>query len=162
MEGVTLKTPLGKILIVESDGRVKRLVLNADPKLDLLPTTPFQRQLVDLFERYFDGEPVDFSKIPTTRQAKYSEIYEVLQKEVRYGDIVTYAELAELAGLSRRHARVIGNAMAANQIPIIVPCHRVIRSDGRIGNYSGGVKWKIYLLELEGHKIQSGRILKRT
>jgi methylated-DNA-[protein]-cysteine S-methyltransferase len=65
------------------------------------------------------------------------------------GETVSYGELAERAGYPRA-ARAVGNAMAANPIPIVVPCHRVIRSDGTMGNYGNDPAWKPRLLVHEG------------
>ncbi len=61
---------------------------------------------------------------------------------------LSYGTLAELAGYPRA-ARAVGNAMAANPIPIVVPCHRVVRADGSLGNYGSDPAWKPRLLEHE-------------
>ena len=65
------------------------------------------------------------------------------------GETVSYAELAEIAGYPRA-ARAVGNAMAGNPIPVVVPCHRVIRSDGTMGRYGNDPRWKERLLVHEG------------
>lgn len=71
-------------------------------------------------------------------------------RRIPYGKTVTYAELAAMAG-SPRASRAVGNCMAGNQVPIVVPCHRVVRSDGQLGNYSapGGPAAKNRLLQME-------------
>jgi methylated-DNA-[protein]-cysteine S-methyltransferase len=69
--------------------------------------------------------------------------------EIPYGGVLSYAEVAADAGSPRAH-RAAGNALGANPIPIVVPCHRVVRSGGVIGNYGGGPERKRFLLELEG------------
>lgn len=72
------------------------------------------------------------------------------------GSVGTYGGLAESRG---RAARAAGNALAANPFPLIVPCHRVIRSDGRIGGFTGGQQMKRMLLELEGIRFDdAGRL----
>jgi methylated-DNA-[protein]-cysteine S-methyltransferase len=75
-------------------------------------------------------------------------VYEALLS-IPPGETVSYGELAELAGYPRA-ARAVGNTMAANPIPIVVPCHRVIRSDGSMGNYGNDPAWKPRLLVHEG------------
>ena len=65
------------------------------------------------------------------------------------GVVVTYGELAAAAGRPRA-ARAVGSAMAENPIPIVVPCHRVVRSDGSLGRYGDDERWKRLLLTLEG------------
>jgi methylated-DNA-[protein]-cysteine S-methyltransferase len=63
--------------------------------------------------------------------------------------VLSYAEVAAEAG-SPRGSRAAGNALGANPIPIVVPCHRVLRSGGALGGYGGGLERKQFLLELEG------------
>lgn len=65
------------------------------------------------------------------------------------GEVVPYAELARRIGRPRA-ARAVGNALGRNPVAIVVPCHRVVRTDGSLGGYGGGVEWKERLLEMEG------------
>ena len=67
---------------------------------------------------------------------------------IPYGDTITYANLAEQCGCPRA-ARAVGNAMRKNSVPIVVPCHRVLKSDGGIGGWSGKPGWKERLLAME-------------
>jgi methylated-DNA-[protein]-cysteine S-methyltransferase len=88
----------------------------------------------------------------------YNEVLETLAREVHWGEVVTYGELAALSGKPRA-ARAVGAAMAANPIPFVIPCHRVARSAGNgrrsLGGYGGGhdeesLFIKRILLEREG------------
>ena len=72
-----------------------------------------------------------------------------LAVDVEYGRTTSYAGLAALTG-SPRAVRAVGTACATNPIPVVVPCHRVVRSDGTMGRYRGGEEAKHALLELEG------------
>lgn len=74
------------------------------------------------------------------------------------GETMTYGKVAEIAGNSMA-ARAVGNILNKNKNLIIVPCHRVVRSDGRVGGYAGGTKKKIKLLKSEGLEIKSGKII---
>jgi methylated-DNA-[protein]-cysteine S-methyltransferase len=78
--------------------------------------------------------------------------------EVPKGKITTYGELAKAIGL-KNGQRVIGKIMNKNPYPVIVPCHRVIKSDGKIGGYAWGEKVKAKMLLNEGIKIKNGKIL---
>lgn len=80
----------------------------------------------------------------------HRKVYQALCK-VPAGKTITYAELAKRAG-SPGAARAVGTAMAKNPWPIIIPCHRVVAGNGKLGGYSGrgGVATKVALLELEG------------
>ena len=80
-------------------------------------------------------------------------------KQIPKGKLMTYGEIAkELTG-SVRAARAVGQAVAANPYPVVVPCHRVVRSDGDIGGYSSGVEKKIRLLSAEGVEIKGRKVL---
>ena len=78
--------------------------------------------------------------------------------EVPKGKVTTYGELAKAIGL-KNGQRVIGRIMSKNPYPVIVPCHRVIKSDGKIGGYAWGEKVKAKMLSNEGIKIKNGKIL---
>jgi len=88
----------------------------------------------------------------------YEKVYEKLKKVPR-GRVVTYKELA--ISLNSKAYRAVGTAMRKNKDPKNIPCHRVVKNNGEIGNFSGkgGVKAKIRLLEKEGVKIKNNRII---
>lgn len=71
------------------------------------------------------------------------------------GETVSYGELAEKAGYPRA-ARAVGNAMAANPVPVVIPCHRVVRGDGSLGNYGNDRRWKPLLLRHEARYTTEG------
>ncbi|MEO0074265.1 MAG: MGMT family protein [candidate division WOR-3 bacterium] len=81
--------------------------------------------------------------------------------QVGPGRIATYRELAERVG-SPYAARAVGQALAANPFPLVVPCHRVIRSDMRLGGFTGGLHMKRRLLQIEGWRIASGNVVSRS
>jgi methylated-DNA-[protein]-cysteine S-methyltransferase len=73
---------------------------------------------------------------------------------IEYGEVSTYARVAERAG-SARATRAAGNALGANPMPVVVPCHRVVRTGGGLGGYGGGLERKEFLLRLEGAQPES-------
>ena len=83
-------------------------------------------------------------------------VYKKLLK-VPPGMVTTYGELAKAVGL-KNGQRVIGRIMNKNPYPVIVPCHRVIKSNGQIGGYAWGEKIKTNMLSKEGMKIKNGKI----
>ncbi|MEW6201052.1 MAG: methylated-DNA--[protein]-cysteine S-methyltransferase [bacterium] len=98
---------------------------------------------------YFSGNTVKFN-IPFDL-AEYSSFYRRVWSVVAgipYGKTASYGEIARRVGVPGG-ARAVGMAMAANPLPVLVPCHRVVRSDGSLGGYSRGLRWKKRLLELE-------------
>ena len=128
--------------------QIARLEFAAVPHV---PRTPAAQQLSSLLARYFAGERIDFSHVPLVASqgtAFQRRVWQAM-RAIPYGETRTYAELAAHIGQPRA-VRAVGNAAAANPVVIIVPCHRVIRSDGTIGNYGGGQARKRHLLALEG------------
>ena len=81
------------------------------------------------------------------------KVYEIVRK-IPKGKVLSYSEVAKLAGFSRAY-RAVGNTLNKNQTPKIIPCHRVIKSNGKIGGYKEGIKKKIALLKKEGIMINS-------
>ena len=77
--------------------------------------------------------------------------------EIPYGQVKTYGEIAEKLGKPGA-ARAVGGALGRNPMPIVIPCHRVVGSGGRLVGYTGGLTTKAFLLGLEGHAIEDGRI----
>ena len=69
-----------------------------------------------------------------------SQVWKTLATQVAFGKRVSYKELAILAGYQAKSARAVGTAMRTNPVSILVPCHRVVKADGKLGNYSGGNK----------------------
>lgn len=84
------------------------------------------------------------------------KVYQIVKK-IPKGEVLTYKEVAERAGYSRAW-RAVGNVLTKNKDPKI-PCHRVIRSDGKIGGYNRGIKKKIALLKREGIEIINKRVI---
>jgi len=80
-----------------------------------------------------------------------------LTKQIPKGRVSTYGDIARALG-NPGASRAVGNALNKNPHPVTVPCHRVVRSDGAVGGYVGGVKNKIELLESEGIRIQNGKV----
>jgi methylated-DNA-[protein]-cysteine S-methyltransferase len=110
------------------------------------------RELVARLRAFACGQSVDFRDVDLDLSYLTPFQKRVVEhcRKIGYGRTRSYGELAELAG-SPRAARAVGSTMAANRFPLIVPCHRVINSDGSPGNYSAldGPRTKVRLLALE-------------
>jgi methylated-DNA-[protein]-cysteine S-methyltransferase len=126
--------------------RVSPRVLEAPARLD-----DARRQL----ERYFEGELTEF-ELPLDWRLSRDFRLRALRAIARipYGQTRSYTEIATSAG-NERAVRAAGTACGSNPIPIVVPCHRVLRSGGALGGYGGGLPMKEALLELEG--VRAGR-----
>jgi methylated-DNA-[protein]-cysteine S-methyltransferase len=101
-------------------------------------------------DEYFEGRRTSF-ELPIDWSLTGGFGRRVLERtaKIPYGEVSTYRDVAAAAG-SPRGARAAGNALGANPIPIVVPCHRVLHSDGGLGGYGGGIECKQFLLRLEG------------
>jgi methylated-DNA-[protein]-cysteine S-methyltransferase len=104
--------------------------------------------------RYFAGEAVEFDRLTLDLDGQepfFRQIYEALRR-VGWGRTTTYGTLAKELGAGPEAARDVGQAMAKNPVPLIIPCHRVLAAGGRIGGFSapGGAASKQRMLELEG------------
>jgi methylated-DNA-[protein]-cysteine S-methyltransferase len=150
---VVAATPRGLVRVAYADNdspdevleelaaHVSPRVLEAPARLD-----PVLREL----DQYFAGDRREFeAPIDWSHVAGFT--HKVLRATARigFGDTGTYRSVATGAG-SPRAVRAAGNALGANPMPVIVPCHRVLRTGGALGGYTGGIERKRFLLRLEG------------
>ena len=146
-------SPFGDVTVVVSEHGVREISLPGDDQPDGelgAADARVKRQLAEWFagKRYdFDFE-LDLEGVEGFRRT----VLETLARDVGWGEVVTYGELAGMAGRPRA-ARAVGSAMRDNPLPFVIPCHRVVAAGGRIGGYGGGrnaVSLKRRLLEREG------------
>ena len=154
-------TPVGTLLVAATERGLCRIAYDADPERELellarafglrvlrapLPIDRARRQL----DEYFGGKRRRFElPVDLALQADFNR--RVLRELARvpYGEVVTYGELAARAARPRA-ARAVGTVMNRNPLPIVLPCHRVIGSNGKLVGYGGGLERKEALLRLEG------------
>jgi methylated-DNA-[protein]-cysteine S-methyltransferase len=110
--------------------------------------------VIEAARRYFDGAKVDFSSVPVDlgeQEPFFLRIYGVV-RHLGWGETTTYGDIAKRLSEGTEAARVVGEAMARNPVPLIIPCHRVTAAGGRVGGFSapGGSASKAHMLELEG------------
>ena len=147
-------TPLGLLRVAfaneSHDSVLQNLSQRISPRILEAPTRldPVARQLEEFFTglRHSFDVALDWSLSQGFRRT----VLEHLNADIGYGATVSYAALARLSG-SPKAVRAVGTACATNPMPIFVPCHRVIRSDGTVGAYRGGPAAKRVLLDLERH-----------
>ncbi|PWJ05831.1 methylated-DNA--[protein]-cysteine S-methyltransferase [Streptomyces sp. NWU49] len=133
------------------DGALERLAsrLGTEPVEE--PGSPLLAEAIRQVEAYFAGErhafdlPLDWSLVSGFPR----EVLRELASGVPFGAVVGYGDLAERVGQPGA-AQAVGMAMGANPLPVVVPCHRVVESDGGIGGFGGGRETKRRLLALEG------------
>lgn len=153
----TLESPVGRLTIVSDGESITRVAWRSAPSIerDSANDDPVLLEALRQLRAYFDGRltrfdvPFDLGRQTDVTRA----VLTALAETVDHGASVTYGELAARSGTSIP-ARGVGAVMGANPVPIIVPCHRVVASDG-LGGYSGGLSGqgivtKRWLLEFEG------------
>jgi methylated-DNA-[protein]-cysteine S-methyltransferase len=140
-----------------SAAATERNVLRRVPGAE--PGTPTAEVLeaVGAAKRYFAGEKIDFSRfrLDLGQQAPFfKSIYDAARR-VGWGHTTTYGTLAKEVGAGPEAARDVGQAMANNPVPLIIPCHRVLAAGGKVGGFSapGGSGAKVRMLELEGVRM---------
>ncbi len=158
----TTDSPVGSLLVAATPAGLVRLAFEREDDAEVLeqlaarvsPRVVEAPARLDEVRReldeYFEGRrdhfelPLDWRLSGGFRKT----VLETLYEDVVYGRTVSYLELATMAG-NPKASRAVGTAMATNPIPIVVPCHRVLRTGGQLGGYGGGLPAKIKLLELE-------------
>jgi len=165
-----IESSIGRLMVAESDRGLVRvryidgsegdaaMIAALRLKFDLVEDAAMAARIGNAIERSLAGDtepathhPVDYSLVGSPFQRRAL----VRLRQVPAGGVITYQALAAAIGAPSGQ-RAIGNAMATNPLPIFLPCHRVIRSDGTIGNYGGGVERKLKLLRAEGFRIDQG------
>jgi methylated-DNA-[protein]-cysteine S-methyltransferase len=154
-------TPIGTLLIAATDRGLCRITYDADAEQEVerlartfgvrvlrsaSPIDPARRQLDEYFEghRHRFELPLDIDSLAEFNRRVLDEL-----ARVPYGEVVTYGELAARSARPRA-ARAVGTVMNRNPLPIVLPCHRVIGSTGKLVGYGGGLERKEALLRLEG------------
>lgn len=144
-------------LPTDSAGSARRLLQRkAGDSSAAEPTGPI-KEAIAAVQRYFNGESIDFTDITldlATRSTFDQKVYLAVRR-IGWGRTTTYGDVARLIGRGPQAARDVGQAMAHNPVPVIIPCHRVLAAGGKLGGFSapGGVDTKLHMLELEGIQL---------
>lgn len=157
---VTAPTPLGNLRVILDDSTLIAAGFASFPQLkEKLARADCDRKLVrsrqsrwieSLIEKYFDGEIGAFVGLNVRQPGgAFSQRSWRAMAKIPSGKVISYADLAAKAG-SPAAVRAAGTACARNAIAPFIPCHRIVRSDGALGNYGYGVRKKIWLLRHEG------------
>jgi len=154
-----LKSPLGT-LTLESDGqsliriRLPEEEYENDPAVDRVRKPAMFKEAATQLASYFRGKRKTFDlPLAPAGTSFQNDVWNELQK-IPHGETITYAELADRVGRKGSY-RAVGAANGRNPLPIVIPCHRVIGSNGKLTGYAGGIEAKKTLLEIEGALVGS-------
>jgi methylated-DNA-[protein]-cysteine S-methyltransferase len=169
-----VESPLGRLFValgdrgllmihfldVQSSGDISSAIAALRREFDPVADNRAVRRIGTEIRGFLDGAhdalatPVDLSLVTSPFKRRVLESL----RRIPVGAVISYQGLAAAAG-TPDGSRAVGNTMATNPVPVYVPCHRVVRSDGSIGNYGGGTAAKIQLLRTEGFSIGADRRL---
>jgi len=153
--------PIGKLLISNSNKGIthilfeyqilqfESIIKKKSPNETIVRDDKSLTQTVLQLKEYFSRERESFNLALDLAMPPFHQKVLDAVKKIPFGKTISYSDVAERAG-NIKAARAAGSANANNPIPIIIPCHRVLASGGRLGGYAGGLKIKNYLLNLEG------------
>ncbi len=163
----TYISPLGSI-VIESDGqaitslRFSNEQASAAPKeasKETVTTIPIIAEAIRWLDDYFAGKrPCNVPRLNPQGTAFQKRVWQALLT-IPYSETLSYGEIAQMVGC--RSAQAVGQAVGANPIALIIPCHRVIAAHGKIGGYAYGTEIKKKLLELEGNPTKTSVMLTR-
>lgn len=144
-----IQTTIGSLLLEATDQGLRRISISNNVGEDF--SNKILEDLTVLLVRYFEGEQVDFKPIPLDVEDGYSDFMKgiwSLVQGIPYGQTRSYMDLAKAWG-NPKTIRAVGMANGKNPVPIVIPCHRVIGSDGSLTGYALGVENKALLLQME-------------
>ena len=156
-----IKSPIGELMLIQSEKGLKRIVFekkipeflseieqNKDD-YNLVKDKMSLKKPIKQINDYFSNNKKFFDiKVDISMPSFYQKVLLTVMK-IPYGEVRTYQEIAIKTGSPNAY-RAVGSANAKNLIPIIIPCHRVVATNGNLGGYGGGLSIKKYLLKMEG------------
>lgn len=160
-------SPIGRLFLAEKDGALvglwmegqKYFMASLREEVKECGGSPVLNQAKQWLDSYFHKEKPSISELPLSPAGSEfrREVWDILC-EIPYGEVTTYGEIskkiAKHRGLARMSAQAVGGAVGHNPISIIIPCHRVVGTNGSLTGYAGGIGKKISLLTLEGVQME--------
>lgn len=142
-------TKIGNIAVIEEDEKIIAIEIDKEIEEDMVQKeTPLLKETEKQLLEYLEGKRKTFTVPLKPKGTKFmKEVWTALQ-EIPYGEVRTYGQIAQKVGKPKA-ARAVGMANHRNPIPIIIPCHRVIGSNGKLVGYALGMEMKEFLLNLE-------------
>jgi methylated-DNA-[protein]-cysteine S-methyltransferase len=151
MIALTVPSPIGPLTVEAHGGRLIAVRFeDAGDRAQEEELRAAARQL----EQYFSGRRRRFELPLDLRAGPFDRRVLAAVAEIRFGERISYGELAARFGLTGEDVRKVAAAVGRNPLPILIPCHRVVGADGRLVGYGGGIQRKAQLLALEAGQLQ--------
>ena len=159
---VTYRSPIGPLLLVSKEDKLIGLWMYNQKYFCPLKEQPIEdsenavlKTAVSWLDEYFRGNKPDISLLPLAPEGSdfRKEVWDILCT-IPYGEVMTYGQIADIIakrhGKTKMSAQAVGGAVGHNPISVIIPCHRVVGTNGSLTGYAGGLNKKITLLKHEG------------
>lgn len=155
-------SPLGELSIIATDKGLRGVWFEGQKYFERgvevaqrVPNPPVLQQVVSLLDAYFAGQAIAVSSLPLDIPATpfQQAVWQVLQ-EIPFGETMTYGQIAHRLGIASGQA--VGGAVGKNPVSILIPCHRVVGSQGQLTGYAGGLEKKRWLLAHESLMKKEG------
>lgn len=144
-----IHTKIGNIQIIEEENQIIEIKINAKLEEKAMgKNTPNLEKTAKQLIEYLEGNRKKFDVPFNPKGTKFMQQVWTALQEIPYGEVRSYSEIAKRIG-NPKSARAVGMANHRNPIPIIIPCHRVIEANGKLGGYALGIENKEFLLQLE-------------
>ena len=144
-----MESPIGGLRIHASAGLITAIDFGATNPLKHRADDPLLDRAEQQLSEYFAGERTEFDLPLASEGSEFQKKVWAELRRIPYGETASYGDIARRLGYEPVISRAVGAANGANPIPIVVPCHRVIGSDGSLTGYAGGLERKKTLLDLE-------------
>ncbi|MCF7924606.1 MAG: methylated-DNA--[protein]-cysteine S-methyltransferase [Candidatus Izimaplasma sp.] len=143
----SFSTKLGNTTLYSEDNKIIKINLDSDDFFDDIPNQAIIIAKKQILE-YFDNKRTYFDFPYLLEGSDFSKFVLGAMKKIPYNETWSYSRLAKASG-NEKAIRAVGTVCKNNSLPLLFPCHRVIKKNGDIGQFNGGVKMKEYLLNLE-------------
>lgn len=148
-----INTKIGNIAMIEENNKIIEIAINK--KIDdniTTKETPLLKETEKQIMEYFEGKRKKFDVPLNPKGTNFMKKVWTILQEIPHGEVKTYGQIAQKVG-NPKAARAVGMANHKNPIPIIIPCHRVIGSNGKLTGYALGMEMKKFLLEWEKKNV---------
>ncbi len=155
-----METLVGKIMLVADEQGLRKVMFEPRAEPDWQESeTPFLRDAKRQIEQYFADKRREFDLILAPEGTDFQKAVWAELRKIPYGEVICYGQLAARVGRPKG-SQAVGQANKKNSLPIVIPCHRVINADGKIGGFACGPKRKQTLLEIEDIEFgPNGKVL---
>lgn len=160
------ESPLGAITMASDGEALIGLWFDGQKYFADCLESEYEEKMLPIFEQadqwlsiYFSGQQPDFTPMLSMKTTEFRKAVWEIMLSIPYGKTMTYGEIADRIakqkGLQKMSAQAVGGAVGHNSISLIIPCHRVVGTNGSLTGYAGGIEKKVKLLELEGADMGS-------